>query len=260
MKDIRNEVEQFARLAGEYAEKNIHRVQESFKNEDVRNIVTNIDIEISNILKKEIKKIFPEHAFYSEEEPGKINNNVYTWVIDPLDGTANYVRRLPQYSSCVAVMKEDEVIEAAVYCPTLNECFSVSSGKSFRNAIEMSTSSTYCIENAYVNFHPGRKPEDVEWAVNTKKELLMKAKKSMNIGSSALDLCYVADGRIDILIYGTLTTLDVAGAIKIVREAGGDVYNYYTKKPVAYSVEPQRIIATANPILLEDYFANTTPK
>jgi myo-inositol-1(or 4)-monophosphatase len=254
MNEIEQAVEKLAKKAGQYALEKSHDLSVSSKGDDYRNLVTNVDIEVSEMLKAEIRELFPEHAFYSEEEPGVIDKEKYTWVIDPIDGTSNYARSIPYYSSVVTVMKSGQVVTSVVFSPVLNECYQVTASGVTLNGEAISASSTDKLKQAYVNFHPGRKSELRDWVGETKIFLLGEAKKSINLASSALDLCYIANGRMDVLIYGTLTTIDIAGAIEMVRRAGGEVYNYDTREPVALTTEPQRIIATATSELLEDYF------
>ena len=254
MESLGKITEAFARLGGTYALTHRAELSVGSKGDDYRNVVTNIDITISDMLKKEIAAQFPDDQFYSEEEPNLVDADVRTWAIDPIDGTSNYARSIPYYSSCVSVLKGGEVEAAAVFSPVMGECFVYENSKATFEGKEMKVSEVTELKQAYVNFHPGRKEAHRAWAGETKVQLLASAKKSMNLGSSALDLCYLAAGRTDVLLYGTLSTLDVAGAVAMVRAAGGEVYDYDSREPIGYSPEPQRIIATANPKLLEDYF------
>lgn len=256
MNEIEKNVKRLAIKYGSYAKDHVSEIKESFKEGDVRNIVTNIDIDVSNKMKAEIAELFPDHNFSSEEDVSLLDKDAITWVLDPIDGTSNYVRRVPLYSCCVTVMKGGEVMYAAVYCPTTDECFSLGEESSYCNDDVMEISSVQLLKDAHVNFHPGRNPLNKEWAIKVNGELLTKAKKTMNLGSSGLDLCYVADGRTDVLIYGSITTIDIAGAIQMVRRAGGEVYDYETKTLVEYSGTPQKIIATANRQILNNYFEN----
>lgn len=258
MESLGQATEAFARLAGTYALSHRADLSVGSKGGDYRNVVTNIDITISDMLKQEIAAQFPDDQFYSEEDPSSVDADVRTWAIDPIDGTSNYAREIPYYSSCVSVLKGGEVEAAAVFSPVMGECFVFHDGKAAFNGKEIRVGDVTELKQAYVNFHPGRKEEHRAWAGETKIKLLASAKKSMNLCSSALDLCYLAAGRVDVLIYGTLSTLDVAGAVAMVRAAGGEVYNYDTKEPIGYSPEAQRIIATANPQLLKDYFDKIT--
>lgn len=231
----------------------------SFKNGDVRDVVTDVDKEISRELEQVLAEKYPEHLFYSEEDKRDVLTSLeYIWIIDPIDGTSNYARGISHYSCCVTLMKGGEVIVAALYQPVLDESFVYSKRGAFCNGAPMKVGDVTCLKDAYVNFHSGRKLSDREWAGETLKMLLGNAKKSFNLASSGLDLCQIAQGKVDVVIYGTLSTIDVAGAVALLRKAGGEVYNYTTKQPVEFLEEPQKIIATANPELLQDFFSKVS--
>lgn len=259
MEDFVPVTERLARLAGEHALKHQATLNEWSKGDDPRDLVTNVDLEVTALLKAEIAKEFPQDRFYSEEATIGISGPGRVWLIDPIDGTSNYARALPLYSCCVTLIEAGAVVAGTIFAPVLNECFSIGPNGPTRNGEAIAVRETTALKDAYVNFHPGRKPEHRVWAGAMKMFLLERAKKSLNLGSSALDLAYVASGRFDALIYGTLTTADIAGAIELVRRAGGEVYNFETGEPVALSTEPQRIIATATRELFEELWA-TMPR
>jgi myo-inositol-1(or 4)-monophosphatase len=252
--DITKKVEELARKAGALALAGASSVLASFKGGDPRDVVTNIDLEISAYLKAEIAKCYPEHHFYSEEDVSVIDPHAYTWIIDPIDGSSNYARGLPHYGVCVTVLYQNCVVAAAVYNPVTTECFTLGHDGPYCNGHSIEVGGATMLSEAYVNFHPGRRPEHRGWAGETQVALLELAKKSINLAASAMDLCYTACGKTDVVIYGTLSTLDVCGAIAILRSAGGEVYSYETKEPVLYLSTPQRVIATAHRALLDDYF------
>jgi myo-inositol-1(or 4)-monophosphatase len=152
------------------------------------------------------------------------------------------------------VLFAHKVVAASVYNPVTNECFTLEEDGAYCNGVKIEVGKVTLLSDAYVNFHPGRRAEHRNWAGETQVALLAHAKKSMNLGASAMDLCYTACGKTDAVVYGTLSTLDVCGAIAILRSAGGEVYTYDTKEPVAYLPTPQRVIATLNKALLDDYF------
>lgn len=260
MNSLAKKTKKLAKMAGQHTLKQSAQMEVSSKEGDYRNLVTNIDIEISDKIKAKIAKKYPTDDFYSEEDTSVVERDKRTWVIDPIDGTANYVRGFPYYSSVVTVMEGGEVLASAVYGPRVDECFVLDGGQVFLNDKPIKVKQTKQLRDAYVSFHSGRKAEYWDWASQTKVSLLEHAKKSFDLSSSALDLCYLAAGRTDVVIYGTLSTLDVAGAVAMVRAAGGEVYNYETKEPVDFLPQAQRIIATATPDLLADYFSKLTPK
>jgi len=256
MEDFAIVTERLAKLAGEHAQKHQQTLREWSKGDDPRNLVTSVDIEISAFLKAEIAKEYPEDRFYSEEETTSITGSGRVWLIDPIDGTSNYARALPLYSCCVTVIEDGAVLAGSIFAPALRECFSVGPQGSTRNGEAISVRQTTKLKDAYVNFHPGRKPEHRAWAGGMKVFLLEHAKKSLNLGSSALDLAYLACGRFDMLVYGTLTTADIAGAIELLRRAGGEVYNFETGEPAMLSTDSQRVIATASKELFNEVWAS----
>jgi myo-inositol-1(or 4)-monophosphatase len=254
LSDIGATAKRLVKIGGDEALRGYSLLVVSSKNGDVRDVVTNVDVAISTLLKKEIANLYPDHAFYSEEEQQSINPDIYTWVIDPIDGTSNYARGLPHYGVCITVLYKDAVVSAVVYNPVTQELFIVDQGVAYYNEVPMHVSGVRDLKEAYVNFHPGRRVEDRTWAGELQVLLLGNACKSVNLAASGLDLCYTACGKTDMVIYGTLSTLDVAGAIAMLRAAGGEVYVYATQQPVLFSQAPQRIIATNNALLLDNFF------
>lgn len=247
--------ETLARLGGLMARDRHGEVIVGSKNGDVRDVVTNIDIEISALLVKKIKEQFPDHGIYSEESGTEESTSDWLWSIDPIDGTSNYVRGLPHYSCVVTVLYQGVVHDAVVYAPIYDECYRLIAGVAYCNDQELQVTDVTALSAAYVNFHPGRKELDRKWASGILQTLLGSARKSMNLCSSALDLCYVAAGKTDIVIYGSLSTLDVAGALAIVRAAGGEVYLYGTTDPIEFKEASQKLIATTNATLLADTYS-----
>lgn len=226
----------------------------SAKNGDARDMVTNIDLEINATIVDRIQGAFPDHQIYSEETGMEATNSTWMWSIDPIDGTSNYIRGLPHYSCVITVLHHGVVTHAAVYAPVYDQLYTLTGGVPAVNGVAFKSTTTLQLSGAYVNFHPGRKESHRQWAGDLLQTLLGAAKKNMNLGSSALDLCYVAEGKTDVVIYGSLTTLDVAGAIAIVRAAGGEVYQYGSAKPVAFNRDPQKLIATTNHDLLQNFY------
>jgi len=243
-----------ARQGGELARDRRQHMIVASKNGDVRDVVTNIDIEISQHLVAIIEKKFPDHDIYSEESHRSETASDWLWAIDPIDGTSNYVRGLPHYSCVVTVLYRGDVYATAVYAPMLQECYWLDAGAAYCNGDKLQPAQVTELSAAYVNFHPGRKEMYRQWASDTLHTLLGSARKSMNLGSSALDLCYVAAGKTDVLVYGSLSTLDVAGAVALVRAVGGEVYQYGTTDPVQFTKESQRLIAITNQALLHDVY------
>lgn len=221
------------------------------KGEDPKDIVTSVDKKIEKFLINKINNNFPEHSIYSEEGMGKEKSSDLMWVIDPIDGTANFSRGIPHFAVCIGLLKDGVPILGTVYNPVTKELFSFEKGKgAFLNKEEIKVSSITDLKGAHVFLHAGRKEEMREWGGESYKKLLRGAKKTSNLAGSALDACFVAAGRIEASIYGTLSTLDIASAIGILDEAGGFTVDNNGNFPKLDS-KPQKIYMANNQKILK---------
>ncbi len=221
----------------------------STKHGDPRDMLTSIDIEVSEYIRQAIQAAYPNDTFYSEEAEIEAVDQGRVWLIDPIDGTSNYIRNLPMYSTCITLIENGAFRLFAMAAPCLNQLFYIDTTEVLENGDPITTNTTTQPHEAYIAFHPGRKPEGYSWAGSMLQFLLANAKKNCNYGSSALELCYLASGRLDTVIYGTLTPIDIYGAVEAVRRAGGEVYNARTMQPLTMTRQPERIVAVANTAL-----------
>jgi len=213
------------------------------KGNDPRDIVTSVDVAVNDFLTGKIRESFPEDAIYSEETDG-VHEAERLWTIDPIDGSSNFSRGIPHFAICVAYLQHGVPEAGAVYNPVTNELFSFKKGGgAFLNGTPIHVSRETDLKNSFVLLHAGRKAELREWGGHAYRQLLEHAKKTTNLAGSALDTCFVAAGRVEANIYGTLSTLDIAAAVGILREAGGVLVNG-NGEPATLMSTPQRIIAT----------------
>lgn len=221
------------------------------KGAEPRDEITAADLEINALLVGRIREAYPDHGVISEEGGGADAAGEYRWVIDPIDGTSNFARDIPHFASCVALLEGGVPIAGALYNPVTEELFSFEAGRgAFLNGKTIRCSHVTDPAKAQVLFHIGRAAGLWDWGVAAMRRLLESTKKIKDFGSSGLDLCFLAAARADVVVYGTLTTRDIAGAIGIVRAAGGDVYTL-AGAPVELTAEPQTIVAAANRELLQ---------
>ena len=229
-------------------------LQVSHKGSDTRDLVTNIDIEISDFLKKEITHAFPDHHIYSEEGKESEHNTAspWEWVLDPIDGTSNFSRSIPHFSVCIGLLYEGVPVLGVVYNPITRELFSFEKEKgAFLNGTPISASAINLPKDAFALFRIGRKEKSWNWGLATERDFLREVKKISNFGSSGLDLCFLASSRVDIVVYGTLGTRDIAGAIGILRAAGGEIYTI-DGVPAEITTKSQLVIATATRALFDN--------
>jgi len=227
----------------------------SYKGDDTRNVITNLDTEISEFLRAEIQKTFPDHRVYSEEDAvaSQAQMQGYEWVLDPIDGTANFSRGVPHFAVCVGLLKDGAPIVGAICNPITDELFSFEAGTgAFLNGTSIHAAVSSELSEAHGLIIIGHKASMRDWGLAVYRSFLEQLKKVKGFGSSSLDLCFLAAGRVDVVVYGTLSTRDIASAVGVVRAAGGEVYAVRTGEPVAISTQAQPIIATANKVLFEN--------
>lgn len=237
-------------LVREAGELLLKQSKESFevtmKNNDPKDIVTAVDVAVSNFLVSELKKEFPSYGIYSEEGSGQIEEGEYVWVIDPIDGSANFSRHIPHYAICVGLLYKGVPTLGVVYNPMTRELFSFKKGEgAYLNGEPIVVSKIKDLKKAQVLFKAGRKPELWKWGGEGYEKLLAHANKTGNLGGSALDTCFVAAGRVEANIYGRLSTMDIASAIGILIEAGGRVVDKDGNPPI-FSKNPQKIFMSNN--------------
>jgi len=156
--------------------------------------------------------------------PSSSQESEFCWIVDPLDGTLNYVRQLPNYSVSVALRRGDDILVGAVYDPLLDECFSAETGLGAElNGTPIHASSCENIEQALIAASlPAEVPRNSAevWRFI---EVMHCAQAIRRLGSAALSLCYVASGRLDAYWATCVKVWDVAAGQLIVREAGGSL-------------------------------------
>ncbi|MBC8047240.1 MAG: inositol monophosphatase [Fimbriimonadaceae bacterium] len=194
----------------------------------IRDFVTHIDKNSERMLAEKLQNILPEAGFITEEKVVEQTNNKLKWIIDPLDGTMNYIHGIPIYSISVALMDEQEIILGIVYEINNDEMFYTWKGTIAYmngNAIHISTCSE--IKNALiVTGFPYTRTNRVAGIIKTLGYFLERCRDVRRLGSAAVDLCYVAAGRIDVYYEGYLNIWDIAAGILIVKNAGGVVSDF----------------------------------
>jgi len=188
--------------------------------------VTLFDRRAEEVIVAAIERSFPEHGFLSEEGTTKEKGSSYCWVIDPLDGTNNFLRGYPQFSVSLALMEEEIPQVACIYDPLREELFTAIHGEgAFLNEERMRVSSQQSLDGAVIGAGFSSRPERALVTNTTLKDLIPHARAIRAAGSACLDLAYVAAGRLDATWYISLSPWDVAAGILLIEEAGGQVSN-----------------------------------
>ena len=197
----------------------------SEKGGDAANMVTAYDVAVQNFLIEEIKAILPCAYFVAEEKENDAKElaSEYAFIIDPIDGTANFVHDYHHSCISVAMLSYGEVVFACVYDPYLREVFSaLKEGGAFLNGKKMAVSERNLQHSIVgVGTSPYHKARLGEKTFHLCRELFMRCSDIRRSGSAALDLAYVAAGRNDIFFEAELCPWDFAAGWLLIREAGG---------------------------------------
>jgi myo-inositol-1(or 4)-monophosphatase len=194
--------------------------------------VTVADRTSQEIITRKIRQKYPDHSIIGEEDKEHASCQEYCWIIDPLDGTVNFIHGLPIFAVSIALQHRGAIVAGVVYAPALKEMFVAEKGKgAWYNRRKMRVSSTGSIIRAlvvtgfpyYVQANPDR-------VVRNFVQVLLKAQGIRRLGSAALDLAYVAAGRFEAFWEEGLAPWDVAAGTLLVTEAGGRVSDYRGKK------------------------------
>lgn len=221
------------------------------KNGDPRDIVTSIDFAVNDLLIERIRAAFPNDSIHSEETLAVNKPGTRVWAIDPIDGSSNFSRGIPHFAICLGLLEDGECVAGGVYNPVTDELFSMKRGEgAYLNGERITVSKRTELKDCFVLFHAGRQPDLQEWGGQGYRTLLANAKKTSNLASTALDTCFVAAGRVEASIYGTFSTMDIAAAVGILREAGG-VLADAEGNTVGYTREVQKTYAANSPQVLE---------
>jgi len=191
-------------------------------------LLTNADTESEEYILKSIQNNFPYHSILSEEQPELKKNSEYTWVIDPLDGTTNFVHKLPIFSCSIGLKKNNKTILGVVYNPAANKCFYAEKNKgAFLNDKPIApTSSNTLSECLLVTGFPYKHDEKYDLLFSIFKDFYDITRGVRRLGAASLDLCFVAMGRFDGFYEYGLKPWDVCGGEIILKEAGGMISDW----------------------------------
>lgn len=193
-------------------------------------LVSRADKEAERRFVKFLRKVLPEAGYIAEEGTGE-RAEKYNWIIDPLDGTTNYLFGIPCYCTSVALWKEGEILLGVIYDPERDECFSAAKGLgAFLNGKPMKVSDQKEMRLALMatGFPYDSKGRQMEY-LKILAEVNANSRGIRRLGAAAVDMAYVACGRLDGFYEYGLNAWDVAAGALIIEEAGGKVSDFYGK-------------------------------
>jgi myo-inositol-1(or 4)-monophosphatase len=204
----------------------LHEIEPQLKS--LHNLVSEVDITAEHMLVEMLSKVMPEAGFITEEQSVTQQQKEFTWVIDPLDGTTNFLHGLPFYSVSVGLLHGNEPVLGIVHDVARNEQFyGYKNGGAFVNGQPINISKPKTLHDSLVVmgfFY--NETEVLEKFLNIMRRLINESRAFRRLGSAALDLAYVAAGRCDGFFEFNLNPWDVCGGTLLVKEAGGIISDF----------------------------------
>ena len=224
-----NGVYDIAREAGNYIQQQLNNITHTeIEQKGHHNYVTYVDKSAEELIVNRLKDLLPGSGFITEENTAGHNQQLFRWVIDPLDGTTNFIHKVPVFCVSIALMEGDKVVVGVVYEINLNECFYAwKGGKAMLNGKEISVSPVRDFDNSllatgFPYYDYGR----LDDYVTVFKHFMKHTAGLRRLGSAAADLAYVACGRFEGFYEYGLNSWDVAAGSFIVEMAGGVVSDF----------------------------------
>jgi myo-inositol-1(or 4)-monophosphatase len=213
----------------------------TFKGES--NLVTEVDTACEELIVGAIRGSYPDHDILAEESEYTTLNSSHKWIIDPLDGTTNYAHGFPWFGVSIALEIDAEVQTGVIYHPMMNELFAATKGKgAFLNGRRIHVSTHAPLKNCLLaTGFPYDRTWNNENNFTNFEKMQIAARAVRRAGAAALDLAYVAAGRLDGYWECKLKPWDVAAGMLLVKEAGGKVTDY---RGGPYTIYHSRIMAS----------------
>ena len=187
--------------------------------------VSEVDVAAERAIIDTLKDAYPTHGFLGEESGSTSHQSDFIWIIDPLDGTTNFLHGFPQYCVSIALQHKGEITQAVIYEPNRNDLYTATKGRgAFLNDKRIRVSKCDKLQDALIGTgFPFRDFKYLDDYLSMFKSMIQKTTGIRRAGSAALDLAYVANGSLDGFWEIGLSAWDIAAGGLLVREAGGIV-------------------------------------
>jgi myo-inositol-1(or 4)-monophosphatase len=221
-----------AKNAGAYLKAHFHSSHHLGTKSHINDLVTECDKGAEDMIKSYILSHCPESNFHCEESGIEIHGKDCTWIIDPLDGTVNFAKKIPFFCVSIALMMQNKIVVGVIYSPMTDELFTAILGQgSFLNSQKIQVSSETSLNKAFgATGFPYLVQNDVNKSLHPIENLLKLGVPLRRLGSAALDLAYTACGRFDIFFEAHLEPWDYAAGALILKEAHGNITDYQNKE------------------------------
>jgi myo-inositol-1(or 4)-monophosphatase len=223
MKHYLNAAENAARAAGKLLRANFQQRQR-VNVVAAHDIKLEIDVQAQELISNLLLEEFPAHALYGEEGMVGDQSSDYQWIVDPLDGTVNYFYGIPHFCISIALRLRDEIMVGVIYDPIRNEMWVGQKGDvSKLNGSRIHVSDRTELAEAVISIGLAKTGETINTNFPLLQQMIHRVRKCRVFGSAALDMAYVACGRLDAYIETGISLWDIAAGWLLVENAGGTV-------------------------------------
>jgi len=231
--ELRNYLIELCEKVALFIREELDKVSASdIEEKELNSLVSYVDKQAENMIVTALRKVTPDAGFITEEDTKDEISKPQTWIVDPLDGTTNFLRKIPHFSISIALMEGEEITLGIVYEVMLDVAYTAIKGiGAWENDKPIRVSATKELSNAIVvTGFPYRKNLNMEASFAVLRFCVLNCRGVRRLGSAALDLAYVATGKIDVYYENSLNIWDIAAGILLVQEAGGRVVDYQCGK------------------------------
>ncbi|WP_448518317.1 inositol monophosphatase family protein [Rhodoflexus sp.] len=248
LQNLCQSVVQIARSAGDFIRRESERFDRAQVEEKGRNnLVSYVDKQAEEMIVERLSKLLPEAGFIAEEGTGQRIQGGFNWVIDPLDGTTNFIHGVPPYAVSIGLIQGDEVVLGVIEEAFSGECFhATKGGGAWRGSKRLFVSAEHNLSKGLIATGFAYDTSEVDRTLAVLKQLLIQTHGFRRIGSAAVDLAYVAAGRFEAFYEKNLNAWDVAAGTLIVKEAGGIISDFHNGDNFLFGRE---IVASCTPQL-----------
>ncbi len=250
-KDVKEFVREFLLYSSEYLKNSLKNRAFSVSKKDEKDFVTSCDVHLEERFLIELDKRFPNSGIIAEEKITRNSDADLKFIIDPIDGTNNFVRGVPAYGTAVAVFEREKPVYAGVVLPSEEKLYEAERGKgAYCNGIQIRVSGKRNLAGAFL-FLDSRLERINSLGYTQSMFALAKVAAHLRmVGAAVYNICYVSDGRIDASVEFGLKKVDYPAGCLIVEEAGGTVLTF-SGKPW-YTLEDGYIISSATSLLAQE--------
>ena len=223
MKQYLDAAENAARAAGQLLRENFQRPRR-VKALAPHDIKLEIDVQAQELIGKLLLDQFPAHALYGEEGIAGDQSSDHQWIVDPLDGTVNYFYGIPHFCVSIALRLQREMVVGVIFDPIRNEMWTGQRGDvSKLNGAPIHVSDRAELAEAVISIGLAKTGETINTNFPLLQQMIHRVRKCRVLGSAALDMAYVACGRLDAYVETGISLWDIAAGLLLVENAGGTV-------------------------------------